>query len=146
VARSRLIFDEHQRIADWCEARIVHFSGWGSEPRAIGYEVNGIIKGGVVYTNYSPGNVFASIALDGPINRRFLYAIFYNPFIAWKVRHISCTIEESNVKSINLCTRMGFSQEGRMRESAVNGEDVIVMGMLKREAERWLKVGPKLCM
>jgi len=104
AALSRLIVDEHQRVADWCESRIEHFSGWGSEPRAIGLEVGGVLKGGVVYTNYSPGNVFASIAIDGRINRRFLHAIFYNPFVAWKVRHIACTIEESNVKSINLCS------------------------------------------
>lgn len=137
-APSRLIFDEHQRIADWCEARIVHFSGWGSDPRAIGYELAGVLKGGVVYTNYSHGNVFASIALDGSINRRFLHAIFFNPFIAWKVRHIGCLIETSNTRSIRLCSHMGFIPEGRLREAAVNGEDVILMGMLRNEC-RWLK-------
>lgn len=133
AARSRLIFDEPKRVADWCEARIVHFAGWGSNPQAIGYERDGRLLGGVVYTNFSGANVFASIALDGPLNRRFLYAIFYNPFIAWSVRHISCAIELSNVKSIRLCSHLGFIEEGRMRESAVNGEDVIIMGMLARE-------------
>ena len=96
----------------------------------------------MVYTNYSASNVFASIAVDAPLTRRFLYAIFYNPFVAWGVRHISCVIEESNAKSIKLCTRMGFQQEGRLRESAVNGEDVIVLGLLRREC-RFLTWGPK---
>lgn len=72
------------------------------------------------------------------MNRRFLYAIFFNPFVQWKVRHISCTIEESNVKSIKLCSHMGFTQRGRLPESAVNGEDIIIMGMLAREC-RWVK-------
>jgi len=132
VGRSRLIVDEHQRVADWCEARIEHFAGWGTEPRAIGMEIDGDLTAGVVYTNFSPGNVFASIAVEhmGP---HFLHAIFYNPFVAWGCRHIGAMIEESNAKSINLCKKMGFSQEGRLRESAVNGEDVIVMGLLKRE-------------
>lgn len=134
-ARSRLIFDEHQRIADWCEVRIEHFSGWGSEPRAIGLEVNGRLRAAVVYTNFSPGNVFASIVIDGRMNRQFLYAIFYNPFVAWKVRHISCTIEESNVKSLKLCGHLGFTERGRLPESAVNGEDIIIMGMLRRECK-----------
>lgn len=133
AARSRLIFDENQRIADWCEARITHFSGWGSDPRAIGYEVGGVLKGGVVYTNFSPGNVFASIALDAPFTRKFLYAIFWNPFVAWKVRHITSTIEESNVKSIELCSHLGFVPRGRLPESAVNGEDIIIMGLLKKD-------------
>lgn len=111
----------------------MHFAGWGTEPRAIGLEVDGKLRAGVVYTNYSPGNVFASIAVDGGMNRRFLYTIFYNPFIAWKVRHITCTIEESNVKSIKLCRHLGFEQRGRLPEAAVNGEDVIIMGLLARD-------------
>jgi hypothetical protein len=136
--RSRLIFDEHSRIADWCEERIPHFSGWGSEPRAVGYEIEGELKGGVVYTNFSPGNVVASVAMDVPFTRKFLYAIFYNPFIAWKVRHMTCMIEESNVKSLKLCTHLGFVERGRLPESAVDGEDVIILGMLKREC-RYLR-------
>lgn len=120
-------------MAKWCEERIEHFSGWGSDPKAIGYEVGGALKGGVVYTNYSKSNVFASIVMDAPITKRFLYAIFYNPFMQWKVRHISCAIEQSNAASLRLCSRMGFIQEGRIRQAAVNGEDVILMGLLKSE-------------
>lgn len=142
MARSRLIFDGNERIAEWCQARIVHFSGWGSAPSAVGLEVGAKLRAGVVYTNFSGGNVFASIVAEGALNRRFLYAIFYNPFIAWKVRHITCAIEESNVKSLKLCSNMGFNQEGRLRESAVNGEDIIIMGLLKREC-RFLSWGPK---
>ena len=134
---SRLVIDDHARVASWCEARIVHFAGWGSEPRAIGWEVDGELEGGVVYTNYSVGNVFASIALDAPLRRRFLFAIFFNPFVAWRVRHISCAIEQSNLQSIRLCSHLGFREEGRLREAAVNGEDIIMMGMLKREC-RWI--------
>lgn len=142
AARSRLIFDEPQRIADWCQARIIHFSGWGSAPSAVGLEVGGELRAGVVYTNFSGGNVFASIVAEGALNRRFLYAIFFNPFMAWQVRHITCAIEASNVKSFKLCSNMGFIQEGCLRESAVNGEDIIIMGLLKREC-RFLTWGPK---
>jgi RimJ/RimL family protein N-acetyltransferase len=133
VARSRLIVDDPSRVADWCAARIEHFSGWGSDPKAIGLEVNGKLSAGVVYTNYTPANVFASIVIDGGMNPNFLYAIFFNPFEQWKVRHISCAIEGSNERSLKLCSNMGFIEEGRMRESAINGEDVILMGMLKSE-------------
>lgn len=104
--------------------------------------MGGELRAGVVFTNYSPGNVFASIAAEGPLTRRFLYAIFYNPFIAWKVRHITCTIEESNVKSIKLCTHMGFIERGRLPEAAANGEDVLILGLLKRDC-RFLAWGPK---
>lgn len=143
AARSRLIFNDNERIAAWCEQQIEHFSGWGSDPRAIGYELDGELRGGVVYTNYSGNNVFATIAMTAPITKRFLFAIFWCPFVQFDVNHIACMIEASNLASVNLCTRMGFREEGRMRESAINGEDVIMMGMLKREC-RWLSLRPKL--
>lgn len=136
-ARCRLIFDDNARVAAWCQERIVHFAGWGSDPKAIGYEIDEQLQGGVVYTNYSQANVFASIVLDKPITKRFLYSMFYCPFVQFGVNHISCAIEASNTRSLNLCGRLGFIEEGRMRESAVNGEDVIMMGMLHSEC-RWL--------
>jgi len=140
--RSRLIFDDNARVAAWCEQQIEHFSGWGSDPRAIGYELEGELAGAVVYTNYSGANVFATIAMTAPITKRFLFSIFWCPFVQFGVNHISCAIEASNLKSVNLCSRMGFLLEGRMREAAVGGEDVLIMGMLKRECP-WLAIGPK---
>lgn len=136
--RTGLIVDNDQRLADWCATRMPHFSGWGTQPRAVGLEVRSRIRAAVVYTNYSVGNVFASIAIDGRMNRQFLHAIFYNPFIAWGVRHITCTIEDENVKSLKLCKHLGFKQCGRLRQAAFNGGDIIIMGMLESEC-RYLK-------
>lgn len=120
----------------------MHFSGWGSDPKAIGYEVDGELKGGVVYTNYSGANVFGSIVLDAPLTRRFVYAMFWCPFVQFGVNHITCAIEESNRRSLKLCMHLGFRLRGRLPESAVNGEDVIIMGLLKKDC-RWLALGPK---
>jgi hypothetical protein len=142
AARSRLIFDDNARIAEWCEDQIVHFSGWGSDPKAIGYELEGDLRGAVVYTNYSGANVFATIAMTAPITKRFLFSMFWCPFVQFGVRHITCAIEESNLPSVHLCARLGFSQEGRLRQAAIGGEDIIIMGMLKSEC-KWLGLGPK---
>jgi len=141
AARCRLIFDANSRIADWCEARIEHFSGWGSDPRCIGLEVDGALRAGVVYTNFSGANIFASIAADGPLTRKFMFAIFWCPFVQFGVRHITCSIEESNVKSVHLCTRMGFVLRGRLPEAAADGGDIVLMGMLRRDC-RFLSWGP----
>lgn len=140
MARSKLIFDDNARVASWCQQQIKHFSGWGSDPKAIGYELDGEIRGGVVYTNYSGANVFATIAMTAPISKRFLFSMFWCPFVQFGVRHITCAIEASNTRSLHLCAHMGFKQEGRMRESAIGGEDIIIMGMLKSEC-KW--IGPK---
>lgn len=128
------------RVAAWCEQQIEHFSGWGSDPKAIGYELDGELRGAVVYTNYSGANVFATIAMTAPITKRFLFSMFWCPFVQFGVRHITCAIEASNTRSLRLCAHLGFKDEGRLRESAAGGEDVIIMGMLKSEC-RW--IGPK---
>jgi RimJ/RimL family protein N-acetyltransferase len=96
----------------------------------------------VVYTNYSGANVFATIAMTAPITKRFLFSIFWCPFEQFGVNHISCAIEESNRRSLKLCMHLGFRLEGKLREAAVDGKDVLMMGMLKREC-RWLAIGPK---
>jgi RimJ/RimL family protein N-acetyltransferase len=95
-----------------------------------------------VYTNYSGANVFATIAMTAPITKRFLFSIFWCPFVQFGVNHISCAIEASNRRSVKLCMHMGFRLEGKLREAALNGEDIIIMGMLKREC-KWLALGPK---
>lgn len=124
-------------MAAWCAQRIPHFSGWGCDPKTVGYEIEGELRGGVVYTHYTPTNVFASIALDAPLTKRFLYTMFWVPFVQYGVRHIGCMVEGSNLRSFNLCTRLGFQVEGRLRESAAEGEDVVLLGLLKREC-KWL--------
>jgi len=80
--------------------------------------------------------------MDASFTRKFLYAIFYNPFVAWNVKHMTCWIEASNAKSLTLCEHLGFVQRGRLPEAAADGGDVIILGMLKREC-RWLTLGPK---
>lgn len=137
MARSKIVFGQTLRVAKWCESRIEHFSGWGTNPEAVGYEVDGVLKGGAVYTNYTPTNVFGSIVLEAPLTKRYLHTIFAVPFIQWNLPHLSAAVEASNTRSVNLCTRWGFQIEGTLREAASDGGDVIMFGMLKREC-KWL--------
>lgn len=137
MERFKLIFDV-ERVCEWASKRIPNFAGWGTKPQAIGNEREDRLTAAVVYTNFSGKNVWASIVCDEPITRQFLVAIFHNPFNYWGCNHISCAIEASNQKSLSLCSNMGFQQEGLIREAATNGEDIIIMGLLKREC-RFLK-------
>jgi hypothetical protein len=132
-ARSRIVFGQSIRVAKWCSERIEHFSGWGSNPEAVGYEIDGVLKGGVVYTNYTPTNVFGSIVLEAPLTKKYLHTLFAVPFLQWKLPHLSAAVEASNEKSVHMCHRWGFTVEGRLREAAADGKDVIIFGMLRRE-------------
>jgi RimJ/RimL family protein N-acetyltransferase len=82
------------------------------------------------------------MAMTAPITKKFLFSVFWCPFVQFGVRHITCAIEASNERSVRLCAHMGFELEGRLREAAQGGEDIIIMGMLKREC-RFLSLGPQ---
>lgn len=143
AARSkRLVFGETKRVTSWAAERIRHFAGWGTDPEAIGSEVNGELVSAVVYTNFSGKNVWASIVCEAPIDRRFLYAMFWNPFVTWECNHISCAIERWNEASLRLNIHMGFQVEGKIREAAADGGDIIITGLLKREC-RFLDKRPR---
>jgi len=138
----RLIFDEAERVGQWCAERLPNYVGWSGYYQAIGLERGGKLTAGVVYTNASPTNVVASIVLEAPFTRRFLYVAFWYPFCQLGVPRISALVEEWNTKSLHLCERLGFKREGRMRKAAAAGGDVIALGILKEEASRWLAMPP----
>lgn len=133
---SRLVFNEAERIGSWAQARIPNFIGWSGYYQAIGREVDGELDAAVVYTNASPTNVVASIVLERPLTRRFLHVVFWYPFGQLRVPRITALVEEKNERSLCLCKRLGFMVEGKLREAAVGGGDVIVMGILRTEC-RW---------
>jgi hypothetical protein len=119
-----------------------NYIGWSGYYQAIGLERGGKLSAGVVYTDASPTNVVTSIVCEGPITRRFLYVAFWYPFGQLQVRRITALVEEWNEKSLRFCEGLGFVREGRMRKAATNGGDIIVMGILRHEAGKWLVMPP----
>ncbi len=119
-----------------------NFIGWNGYYQAIGSERKGRLDGAVIYTNCSRTNVTASIVLEAPFTRRFLYAGFWYPFEQLKVRRITALVEAWNEPSICLCKHLGFRVEGRLREAAVEGGDVLVMGLLREECGIFKRLTP----
>lgn len=111
--------------------------GWANNPQAIGWERNGILTAGVVYTEYSGANIVTAIALDEPMTRKFLKTAFWYPFVQLRTRRITALVEQSNIKSLRLCKHLGFEFEGSLRQAAADGGDVFVLGMLRGEC-KWL--------
>lgn len=112
------------------------YIGWSGPYQAIGYEVAGELKGGVVFTQYTVTNITLTTVLEAPLTRRFLRAVFYYPFLQLQVRRVTALINSRNRASRKLVEKAGFVKEGRLRDAAVD-DDVIVYGMLKREC-RWI--------
>ena len=118
-----------------------NFIGWNGYYQAIGRQCGGVLDGAVVYTNASPTNVVTSIVLERPLTRRFLYACFWYPFVQLKVHRITAFVETWNRRSLLLCEHLGFKVEGVLREAALAGGDVTVMGLLQSEC-RFLRPPP----
>lgn len=134
--RSRLIFGEDERVANWCRERLPDFLGWNGYYVAIGYERASQLAGGVVFTQFSGANIVLAAVLEAPLTRMFLRAMFFYPFLQLEVRRITVLIDEDNAKSIRLVEHVGFEKEGRMRNATAKG-DVLIYGLLKERCQ-WL--------
>jgi len=130
-APSRLVFGEDERVAKWCQERMPDFIGWSGYYIAVGRERNGLLDGGIVFTNYTKCNMNLAIVLEAPLTRPFLRAIFYYPFLQMKVQRVTALVDAKNIKSRRLCEHAGFENEGCLREGAVD-DDVIVYGMTRK--------------
>lgn len=111
--------------------------GYGNEAGAsIGWERNGEIVAGVVYTDYNGKQITAAIAADAPLAREFVRVIFDYPFNQLKVERITATIEADNRKSHRLCKHFGFTHEAVLQRAGRRGD--LHVYRLFREDCRWL--------
>lgn len=113
-----------------------NYLGWNGHYVAIGYERDGTLKGGVVYTQYSHPNIVVATVLEAPLTRGFLREIFHYPFIQMKCRRMTALIDAKNARSRQLVEHIGFKLEGCMREAALE-DDVMIYGLLKSDC-KWL--------
>lgn len=134
---SRLIFDESERVAKWCQKRLPDYIGWSGPYVAIGYERHGELVGGVVFTQYTVTNITITSVLEAPLTRKFMRAIYFYPFLQLKVRRVTALVDKLNAVSRELLEHDGYVEEGCLREAAPNGDDVMVYGLLKKDC-RWL--------
>jgi len=77
---------------------------------------------GVLYEQYNGRSIVAHIAVSGRMTPAFLAAIFDYPFNVCGVEKVISPIPSDNAASIRLCAKMGFRQEGRIRDAAPNGD------------------------
>jgi L-amino acid N-acyltransferase YncA len=89
----------------------------------------------VAYSDYTGQAVTAHVASDGSkfCTRAFLRVCFRYPFEQLKVARVTGLIAASNAASLHLASHLGFRTEGRMRDAADDGGDLLVVGMLRRE-------------
>lgn len=99
----------------------------------IGSSKDGYLTSVCAFSSYNNEDVELSFACDKDAGTpALLFAIFAYVFKQLQCTRCTAKVREDNAESINLVTRIGFVQEGRMRR-AWSGKDVLVFGLLKED-------------
>jgi RimJ/RimL family protein N-acetyltransferase len=106
---------------------------------AIGIADDRGLVAGVVYNQFDFPDVRATIASTTPrwCSRTALHAIFWYPFEQLKYQRITAVTESTNQPVMAFLCKLGFSQEGVLRQRFTTG-DAVIYGMLRDEC-RWLR-------
>jgi RimJ/RimL family protein N-acetyltransferase len=97
---------------------------------AIGLMKDNKLIAGVIYENWNRRSIMCHIAIEGRLTRLYVGAIFNYAFNVCNVEKIIVPVESHNLKSIKLIENMGFTEEGRIKDSQPNG-DIILYTMAK---------------
>jgi hypothetical protein len=103
---------------------------------AIGLRKGDQIVCGVVYENWNGRSIVCHIAFQDRLTPAYLAAVFDYPFNVCGVEKIIAPIGSKNVKALQLVSKMGFTEEARIKDADTDG-DVVFLTMT-RDACRFL--------
>lgn len=95
--------------------------------KGLGLEKGGELVAGVLYEGFNPYNVWMHVASHTPgawLNRRFLWACFYYPFVEVGVKRVGVHVADSNTASRAFVDRLGFEREATVKGAAMDGGDI----------------------
>lgn len=101
------------------------------------------LLGGVIYQGYTGASIELHVAGFDPlwINRDLLWAVFAYPFIQLNCKKIIGRVAETNRRALEFDLKLGFKEEGRIREVFPEG-DLFILTM-RRDECRWLNLSPR---
>lgn len=134
------IFGQDQAVAAWVESRLRGISNGFGQYSAIGIEDSGKIIAGVVYHDYRRFSIQLSMASESPrwCSRKTLNILLGYPFNQLMVERITACTAKNNKRLRSLVTRLGFKLEGTLRRGHDGKKDLLLYGMLREEAARWI--------
>jgi RimJ/RimL family protein N-acetyltransferase len=99
---------------------------------------NGQLVGGMLFNQYTEGDVEVTLYAPSRLGRGVLRAISAYVYFTLGCNRMSARTRASSLAVQGVLRKCGFQQEGRLREYYQDGEDAILFGMLKSEC-RWLR-------
>lgn len=136
----RKVTTENQKeLRNWL-SKVGNFE-YPQETMCIGVEKDGELVGVIGFNNFMPNSCEIHVASTNVyfLNKWYLNCVFDYPFNKLKVKVILAPIYKGNVKSLNLCRKLGFEQVADIPYGHPEG-DLIVVAM-KRNQCKWLQQG-----
>lgn len=129
-----IVYDDRERLVQWA-ADTIGIGNFRPDAQAIGMVEDGQIRAVTVYDCFSTSDMSMHCASDGTrrwLTREFLVRCFAYPFIQCDLNRVTGLIPANYTAALRFNRHLGFVQEGRCREAHGDGQDIIVMGMLRR--------------
>jgi RimJ/RimL family protein N-acetyltransferase len=106
--------------------------------RVVSWTADGKLLGGVTFTCFRTASIQMHIASfdDRFVSRSRIRFVFHYAFEQLGVRKIILTIPSGNLKSVQFCQKLGFSEEARVTDAFPDG-DLILMTMRAADC-RWI--------
>lgn len=105
-------------------------------------ELGSKIVAGIVYHNYVAeyGNIELSMAAISPVwaKRHIIAAFLHYPFEVCGCKRVTTMTPAKNRRALKFNEHIGFVREGVVRRG-FGTDDMVICGLLREEAERWLK-------
>jgi RimJ/RimL family protein N-acetyltransferase len=120
-------------VGHWI-AEQIKGSYFEAKSQAIGLKQNGEFVAGVIYENWNRQSIVCHIAISGRLTPRYLAVIFDYPFNVCKVNKIIVPVDATNLKSISLVEKMGFTEEARIKDGMADG-DMILFTLAKDDCK-----------
>jgi RimJ/RimL family protein N-acetyltransferase len=119
----------------WAQDRIGVRWPWNNATAIMLFDAE-LLLACTVYADYDGGNILMHIASDGSrrwLTRDFLRECFAYPFEQLHCRRVTGLVAASNTAALKFDAHLGFKPEGRMRQAAQDGSDLLILGMLRHE-------------
>lgn len=142
VIHDRVLFGADDLVSRWVAARIPQFQP--TEHRvALGVIVGEDLAAGVVYDGFNQVHCEVAIAAEASTpwaSRAALRHLFGYPFVQLGLRAMSVRVAATNLESLNLATKLGFTPEAFIRFAAPDGSDLVILKM-HADTCRWIGHG-----
>lgn len=131
---SQFIYGDDARLIAWAEERIPGCR-FRDDARAIGHDKDGELVAVTVFDSFSTTGCFMHQASGARHwwSKEYGTVAFSYPFLQCAYPRVSTLISADHHPLGRFMTMLGWRREGVMRKAGINGEDLLLLGMLREE-------------